>query len=105
MPRMLTAQIATALAAFLLMIAATVTERAFAAGVELRGAGSTFVAPLVNGWIKQFESAQPNVDIRYDGVGSGEGISRFLSGSVDFAGSDNLLSPSDAKKIDGGAVQ
>ena len=99
--RMLTAQIA----AVLLMIAATVAERAFAADVELRGAGSTFVAPLVNGWIKQFQSAQPDVRIHYDAVGSGEGISRFLSGSVDFAGSDNLLSPSNAKKIDGGVVQ
>ena len=102
MPGMLRA---ATLAAFLLMIAATAIEPVFAAGVELRGAGSTFVAPLVNGWIKQFESAQPDISIRYEGVGSGEGISRFLSGSVDFAGSDNLLSPSNAKKIDGGVVQ
>ena len=74
MLRMLTAQIAATLAAFLLMIAATLTERAFAADLELRGGGSTFVAPLVNGWIKQFESAQPHIGVRYDAVGSGEGI-------------------------------
>jgi phosphate transport system substrate-binding protein len=102
---MLTAQIAATLAAFLLMITATVTERAFAAGVELRGAGSTFVAPLMNGWIKYFENSQPDVGIYYDAVGSGEGVSRFLSGSVDFAASDNVLPPVETQKIDGGVVQ
>jgi phosphate transport system substrate-binding protein len=101
----MTAPIVATVTAVFLILTATVTESAFATGVELRGAGSTLVAPLVNGWIKQFESAQPNVGIRYDAVGSGEGISRFLSRSVDFAGSDNPLSPSNAKKIDAGAVQ
>ena len=59
----------------------------------------------MNGWINYFENSQPDVGIHYDAVGSGEGVSRFLSGSVDFGASDNLLSPSDAKKIDGGVVQ
>jgi phosphate transport system substrate-binding protein len=98
--KMLTAPIAA-----VLFMAATLTEPASAANVELRGAGATFVAPLVNGWIKQFESAQPDVAIRYDSVGSGEGIARFLARSVDFAASDNRLSPANANKIEGGAVQ
>jgi len=99
--KMLTAPIAAALS----IVAVTLIEPAIAASVELQGAGSTFVAPLVNGWIKQFESAQHDISIRYEGVGSGEGISRFLSRSVDFAGSDNRLSPANEKKIDGGVVQ
>ena len=52
LPRMLTAQIAATLAGVLSIVAATLIEPAFAGGVELRGAGSTFVAPLMNGWIK-----------------------------------------------------
>ena len=99
--KMLTAPIAAALS----IVAVTLIEPAIAASVELQGAGSTFVAPLVNGWIKQFEGTQPDISIRYEGVGSGEGISRFLSRSVDFAGSDNRLSPANEKKIEGGAVQ
>ena len=105
LPRMLTAQIAAALAGVLSIVAAPLIGPAFAGGVELRGAGSTFVAPLMNGWINFFENSQPDVGIHYDAVGSGEGVSRLLSGSVDFAASDNFLPPADAKKIDGGVVQ
>ena len=99
--RMLTAALAGALS----LIAATLTEPALAGGVELRGAGSTFVAPLMNGWINYFENSQPDISVHYDAVGSGEGISRFLSGSVDFGASDNVLPPAEAKKIDGGVIQ
>ena len=104
LPRMLTAQIAATLAALSIM-AATLITPAIAGGIELRGAGSTFVAPLMHGWINYFENFQPDAGIHYDAVGSGEGVSRFLSGSVDFAASDNRLSQTDAKKIDGGVVQ
>ncbi len=104
LPRMLTAQIAATLAALSIM-AATLITPAIAGGVELRGAGSTFVAPLMNGWINYFENFQPDAALHYDAVGSGEGVSRFLSGSVDFAASDNRLSQTDAKKVDGGVVQ
>jgi len=103
--RMLTARIAAALAGVLSIMAATLIEPAIAGSVELRGAGSTFVAPLMNGWINYFENSQPDVGIHYDAVGSGEGVSRFLSGSVDFAASDVPLPPAEAKKIDGGVVQ
>ena len=104
LPRMLTALIAATLAALSIMAATPITP-AIAGGVELRGAGSTFVAPLMNGWINYFENSRPDVGVHYDAVGSGEGVSRFLSGSVDFGASDNLLSPADAKKIDGGVIQ
>lgn len=88
-----------------LMLAAGVALPASAVDVTLRGAGSTFVAPLVNGWISQFEATHPGIDIAYEAVGSGEGVSRFIARKVDFAGSDNRLSETDAKKIEGGAVE
>ncbi len=103
--KMLAALIAT-LAGMLSMVTATLAAPASAAGMELQGAGSTFVAPLLKrGWIPYFQNSNPDVGIRYDAVGSGEGVSRFLSGSVDFAATDNFLLPDDAKKIDGGVVQ
>ena len=60
------------------------------------GAGSTFAAPLMNAWIAAFGKDRPGVSINYDAVGSGEGISRFITGSVDFAGTDAPLEEAEA---------
>lgn len=60
------------------------------------GAGSTFAAPLMNAWIAAFGKDRPGVAINYDAVGSGEGISRFITGSVDFAGTDAPLEKAEA---------
>lgn len=60
------------------------------------GAGSTFAAPLINTWITAFTKERPGVSIDYDAVGSGEGISRFITGSVDFAGTDAPLEAAEA---------
>ncbi|KAF2992238.1 phosphate ABC transporter substrate-binding protein PstS [Methylocystis sp. MJC1] len=61
---------------------------ATAAAVELRGAGATFPAPLYKAWIERFHKEHAGVTLRYEPVGSGEGIARFTAGVVDFAGSD-----------------
>lgn len=60
------------------------------------GAGSTFAEPLYDAWIKAFVKDKPAVSISYDAVGSGEGISRFITGSLDFAGTDAPLSDKEA---------
>ena len=60
------------------------------------GAGSTFAAPLMSAWIAAFAKDRPGVSINYDAVGSGEGISRFITGSVDFAGTDAPLEEAEA---------
>lgn len=54
----------------------------------LRGAGSTFVQPLVTAWIQGYHSSQ----IQYSGIGSGGGIAAVSSRSVDFGASDAPLS-------------
>ena len=69
--------------------------------VTLHGAGSTFAAPLYKKWIDEYGVAHRNVAISYDSVGSGEGVKRFLAGTVDFAGSDEMLSESEAAKVPG----
>lgn len=68
----------------------------------IRGAGATFPAPLYQAWIEAFESARPDIDIEYDAVGSGEGVSRLVTGSVDFAASDAAMSDEQIAKVDGG---
>jgi phosphate transport system substrate-binding protein len=72
--------------------------------VSLSGAGATFPAPLYKKWIAVYQAAHKNVSIAYDAVGSGEGVKRFLAETVDFAGSDEVLSDSDAAKVEGGAA-
>jgi phosphate transport system substrate-binding protein len=54
----------------------------------LKGAGSTFVQPLVTAWIQNYHAS----GIQYSGVGSGQGIAAIQSRSVDFGASDAPLS-------------
>jgi phosphate transport system substrate-binding protein len=71
-----------------------------AVAVELHGAGATFPAPLYAAWIERFQKDHPDVVIRYDPVGSGEGLSRFASGVVDFAGSDVPMPAGGAERFE-----
>jgi phosphate transport system substrate-binding protein len=71
--------------------------------VSLRGAGSTFAAPLYKRWIEEYAVVRPSVSIAYEAVGSGEGARRFLTDAVDFAGSDETLADRDSAKA-GGAI-
>src|SRR4051794_4852432 len=58
----------------------------------LNGAGSSAQQAAMQGWTAGFNTAQPQVTVNYDPVGSGGGREQFLSGGVDFAGSDAALS-------------
>jgi phosphate transport system substrate-binding protein len=68
----------------------------------IRGAGATFPAPLYQAWIQAFEAARPEIDLEYDVVGSGEGVSRFVTGSVDFAASDAAMTDEQIAMVEGG---
>ena len=72
--------------------------------ISITGAGATFPAPLYLKWIDEYERQFPHVKIDYDVVGSGEGIKRFFSGSVDFGASDAALSEEQIRNIDRGVV-
>lgn len=74
-------------------------------GVLLRGGGSSFAAPLLRGWIEGFAKVQPGVAVEYDSVGSGEGMSRFVTGSLDFAGTDAPLLADQAVLAPGKVLQ
>ena len=73
------------------------------AGLELRGGGATFPAPLYQRWISAFAVHHPNFPISYAAVGSGEGIRGFLSEELDFAGSDAALSDEQMAQVKRGA--
>lgn len=87
-----------------LSFAATCGQTAWCAEVSLKGAGSTFASLLYKKWIEAYRNAAPSVSISYDAVGSGEGIARFRAATVDFAGSDVLMSDFETAKVHNGVV-
>jgi phosphate transport system substrate-binding protein len=59
--------------------------------VNLTGAGSSFVYPVMQRWIQSYSGSHPNAQINYQSVGSGAGIQQVKSGTVDFGASDAPL--------------
>ena len=73
-----------------------------AAKINLQGAGATFPYPLLDSMIKNYTAnVKPNVQVNYQSIGSGGGISAYKqpTPTVDFAASDAPLSASDAANI------
>jgi phosphate transport system substrate-binding protein len=68
------------------------TASATSKGLTLKGAGSTFVSPLVQTWQGPYESAT-GVHIDYNPIGSGGGIQAISNRTVDFGASDAPLTP------------
>lgn len=62
--------------------------------VELHGAGSTFIQPLLAEWASSW-SNKTGIKINYEGGGSGAGISKVKAGQVDFGASDAPLAEED----------
>ncbi len=56
------------------------------------GAGSTFVAPLISQWQKDYP-AKTGTQITYNPIGSGGGIASITARTVDFGASDAPLTP------------
>src|SRR5579884_3970090 len=59
--------------------------------VNLAGAGSTFVNPVMTRWTADFSQQHPNIRINYQSIGSGAGIQQVKAGTVDFGASDASL--------------
>jgi phosphate transport system substrate-binding protein len=71
--------------------------------VQITGAGATFPLPLYSQWTFAYQYVDPAVAINYSGVGSGAGKTAIIQNTVDFAGSDSLLS--DQNYTDGKDLQ
>ncbi len=65
----------------------------------INGAGSTLAAPIYQQWGSNLSSQ--GLTVNYSGVGSGAGIAQLQAGTVDFAGSDPPLKPSEIKAAKG----
>ncbi len=84
--------------------AATATITPLPAGsVQITAAGATFPLPVYTQWTYAYQYVDPSVAINYNGVGSGAGKTAIINNTVDFAGSDSLLS--DENYTDGKDLQ
>ncbi len=57
----------------------------------LNGAGASSQQAVVAAWKSAFQTENSDATVNYDPVGSGGGREQFISGGVDFAGSDAYL--------------
>ena len=65
----------------------------------LNGAGSTLAAPIYQQWGSNLKSQ--GLTVNYNPVGSGTGIADLQTATVDFAGSDPALKPTDIEGDEG----
>src|ERR1700726_1570360 len=75
-----------------------------AAATQLQGAGATFPAPLYQRWIAEYTKANPDVQINYQGVGSGAGIKQFTQNLVSFGASDAAMTDKEIAAVKQGVV-
>lgn len=68
----------------------------------VRGAGATFPSILYKKWVETYNKGHPGIWVTYSAVGSGAGISRFVTGSVDFGASDAAMSDKQITQVDRG---
>jgi len=63
----------------------------------INGAGATFPYPVYVNWAREYEKAK-GIRVNYQGIGSGGGIRQVTERTVDFGGSDEMLSPEELDK-------
>jgi phosphate transport system substrate-binding protein len=68
----------------------------------INAAGSSFQNTFQQAAIQAFTSANPNIKVNYDSVGSGTGRSDLYSDTVLFAGSDSPIPSTEASKVPAG---
>ena len=80
----------------IIFVALIVATQCLAA--ETKGAGSTFVSPVMAKWIDAYKASSGN-DVSYQSVGSGIGIGLIKKAAVDFGTSDMPLDPKELEKL------
>jgi phosphate transport system substrate-binding protein len=72
--------------------------------IALSGAGATFPALLYQVWVEKFNEANPNVQIDYQGIGSGGGIKAITQQTVDFGASDAAMKDEELAALPSGTT-
>ncbi|MGN6270333.1 MAG: phosphate ABC transporter substrate-binding protein PstS [Sphingomonas sp.] len=70
--------------------AAAANNTAAGGATAITGAGSTFVYPVLSAWSADYSKAN-GVQVNYQSIGSGGGITQIKAGTVDFGATDKPL--------------
>jgi phosphate transport system substrate-binding protein len=82
-----------------LMAMAAMSASGIAAAQSINAAGATFPEPIYKKWFSDYKNAHPGVEINYQAVGSGGGITQLTKGTVDFGASDRPLTDEEMGKL------
>lgn len=63
----------------------------------VNGAGASFPYILYSKWLSEYRKVEPSVAINYQSIGSGGGVRQFITGTLDFGGTDIPVSKEDIK--------
>jgi phosphate transport system substrate-binding protein len=55
---------------------------------KITGAGASFPLAIYSKWFSEYSAAHPGVEVNYQSIGSGGGITQVTQGKVDFGASD-----------------
>lgn len=67
--------------------------------IHLTGSGATFPFPIYSVWFKDYNQVNKDVQVNYQGKGSGAGIKDFMNHTVDFAGSDVAMTDQEMAQV------
>ncbi|MDO4569949.1 MAG: phosphate ABC transporter substrate-binding protein PstS [Planctomycetia bacterium] len=81
----------TIIALTLLLLLSVGCSESASSRATLNGAGASFPAPVYQAWSYGFSQSNAKIQVNYQSIGSGAGISQIKSGTIDFAGTDNPL--------------
>ena len=70
-----------------------------ASAQALNGAGATFPNAIYTKWFEEYRKAHPKVEINYQSIGSGGGITALTNQTVDFGASDAPMSDAEIGKV------
>ncbi len=67
--------------------------------ILINGAGASFPYPLYSRWFYEYAFVDTSARFNYQSIGSGGGIKQIKAKTVDFAGSDAILTADDHKEV------
>jgi phosphate transport system substrate-binding protein len=75
-----------------MLLALLVVAGTSARAQNINAAGATFPYPIYSKWFDEYHKMHPTVQINYQSIGSGGGITQLLAKTVDFGASDGPMS-------------
>ena len=67
--------------------------------VQMVGNGATFPETIYSQWFSDFSKKNPEYQVTYTGVGSGQGVQNIIDEVGEFGASDVAMKPEEVEKV------